>query len=63
MYMYINFQQNGVSRSVKTVLTNIIANNYKLHNFTTTYSNIEKNDYFRHASLYNVYCQLSAKSC
>ena len=33
MYMYINFQQNWVSRSVKTVHTNLFANNRKLHQF------------------------------
>ena len=33
--MYINFQQNWVSRSVKTVRTNIFANNCKLHKFVT----------------------------
>ena len=33
MYMYINFQQNRVSRSFKTVHTNIFANNRKLHKF------------------------------
>ena len=31
MYMYINFQQNQASRSVKTVYTNPFANNDKLH--------------------------------
>ena len=31
MYMYINFQQNQASRSVKTVHTNLFANNHKLH--------------------------------
>ena len=31
MYMYINFQQNPASRSVKTVHTNLFANNHKLH--------------------------------
>ena len=41
-YMYINFQQNRVSRSVKTVHTNIFAKNRKLHKFATTNSNIEK---------------------
>ena len=29
-YMYINFQQNRVSRSVKTVHTNLFAKNCKL---------------------------------
>ena len=36
-YMYINFQQNRVSRSVKTVHTNIFAKKCKLHNFATCY--------------------------
>ena len=30
-YMYINFQQNRVSRSVITVHTNVFAKNHKLH--------------------------------
>ena len=30
-YMYINFQQNRVSRSVKTVHTDLFARNSKLH--------------------------------
>ena len=37
-YMNINFQQNRVSRSVKTVHTNIFAKNRKLHKFATTNS-------------------------
>ena len=37
-YMYINFQQYRVSRSVKTMGTNIFAKNCKLHKFATTYS-------------------------
>ena len=62
-YMYINFQQNQVSRSLKKVHTNIFANNRKLHNIATTDSNIEKNDYFRNASSYNVRVyQFSANS-
>ena len=32
-YMYINFQQNRASRSVKTVHTCLFANNRKLHQF------------------------------
>ena len=40
--MYINFQQNWVSRSVKTVHTNLFANNRKLHKFATTNNNFEK---------------------
>ena len=53
-YMYINFQQNQVSRSLKTVHTNIFANNRKLHKIAITNRNIEKNDYFRNASSYNL---------
>ena len=32
-YMHINFQQNWVSRSVKTVHTNLFAQYRKLHKF------------------------------
>ena len=32
-YMYVNFQQNPVNRSVKTVLTNLFAKNCKLRKF------------------------------
>ena len=42
-YMYINFQQPRVSRSVQTVHTNIFANIRKLHKFATTNSNFGKN--------------------
>ena len=41
-YMYINFQQNRVNRSVKTVHTHLFANKWKLHKFATTNSNFEK---------------------
>ena len=34
-YLYINFQQNRVSRSVKTVYTSLFANICKLHKFAT----------------------------
>ena len=34
-YMYINFQQNRVSRSVKTVHPNLFVKNCKLHKFAT----------------------------
>ena len=44
-FMYINFQQTRVSRSVETVHTNIFANNRNLHIFATTNSNFDKNDY------------------
>ena len=41
-YMYMNFQQNRVSRSVKTVHTNLFANNRKLHKFATCNTNFEQ---------------------
>ena len=53
--MYINFYQKRVSRSVKTVLTNIFAKICKLHKFATTNSSFKKIDYFRHVSSCNVY--------
>ena len=40
--MDINFQQNRVCRSVKTVRTNLFAQYGKLHKFATTNSNFEK---------------------
>ena len=46
-YMYINFQQNRDSRSVKTVLTSIFAKKSKLHKFATTNSNFLKNRLFQ----------------
>ena len=49
-YMHINFQQNHVGRSVKTVHTNFFAKSCKLHKFLTTNSNLEKSNYFRQAS-------------
>ena len=51
-YMYIDFQQNRVCRSVKTVHINLFAQYCKLHEFATTYtnSNFEKDNCFRHAS-------------
>ena len=55
-YMYFNFQQNQVSRSVKTVYTCICKKSHKLHKFATTNSNFEDIDYFRHASSYNLLC-------
>ena len=41
-YMYINFQQNQVSKSVKTVHTNLCAKNCQLHTFVTCNLNFEK---------------------
>ena len=40
--MYIDFQQNRVCRSVKTVHTNLFAQYRKLHKFATTNSNLKK---------------------
>ena len=40
--MYINFQQNRVSRSVKTVQTNLFTKNFKLHKLATCNWNFEK---------------------
>ena len=49
-YMYINFLQTLVSRSVKTVHTNLFAKSGKLHKFATTNSNFEEIIFYRHAS-------------
>ena len=44
-YMYINFQQNRVNRSVLTACTQLYSpKKYKLHKFATTNSNFKKND-------------------
>ena len=40
--MYIDFQQNRVCRSVKTVHSNLFAQYRNLHKFPTTNSNFEK---------------------
>ena len=64
-YIYINFQQTLVSRSVQTEHTNIFANNRNLHKFATTNSNFDKKSLLRHASSYNVHVhvyQFLAKS-
>ena len=42
--MYIDFQQNRVCRSVKTVHTNLFAQYRKLHKFATINSNFEENN-------------------
>ena len=54
-YKYINFQQNRISRSVKTVHPNVFAEDFNLHKLANTNSNFEKIDYFRHTTLYNVH--------
>ena len=41
-YIYIDFQQNRVCRSVKTVHTILFAQYRKLHKFATTNSNFDK---------------------
>ena len=62
-YNYFNFQQNWVSRSVKTVHTNCICKNHKLHRFANTNSVFKEINDFRQASSYNVHvCQFLAKS-
>ena len=43
-YMYNNFQQYRVSRSVKTVHINFLGKHCKLHKFAATNSNFEKID-------------------
>ena len=55
-YMHINFQQNWVSRSVKTVHTNLFAQYRKLHKFATTNSNFEENQSFRTCSIIKHTC-------
>ena len=49
--MYIDFRKNRVCRSVKTVHTNLFAQYRKLHKFSTTNSNFEKKNSFRHTSI------------
>ena len=62
-YNYFNFQQNWVSRSVKTVHTNVFAKYHKLYRFANTNSVFKEINYFRQASSYNVHVyQFLAKS-
>ena len=62
-YMHINFQQNWVSRSVKTVHTNLFAQYRKLHKFATPIVILKRINLFGHASSYNLHVyQFSAKS-
>ena len=51
--MYINFQSNRVSRSVKTVHTHLLAIQRKLHKYATCNSNFKKIPIFGHTLLYN----------
>ena len=57
-YNYFNFQQNWVSKSVKTVHKKCICKNHKLHRFANTNSVFKEINYFRQASLYNVHVYL-----
>ena len=49
-YLYINFKQTRVIRSVKTVHTNINEKNSKLNIFATTNSILKKINSVTHAS-------------
>ena len=61
--MYIHFQQNLVSKLVKTLYTNLFAKHRELHKFAYYQIVIWKIDYFRHVSLYDIQVyQFSAKS-
>ena len=53
--MYIKFTKNWVSKSVKSVHTNLFAKNGKLHKFQLTIAMFLKNNYFRHTSSDNVH--------
>ena len=48
--MFINVQQNWVSRLVKTMRTNIFVKNCKLRKCATTNSSIEKSNFVKRAS-------------
>ena len=54
-YMYNNFQQNRISRSVKTVHTNLFAKNCKLYKFAITNCNFEKINSFIDMHHYETY--------
>ena len=47
--MHINFQQNLIDRSVRTV-TQVYLQRRNLHKFATTNGNFEEIKYFRHAT-------------
>ena len=47
--MYTNFQQNRLSRPVKTVHANLFAKTRKLDKFATINNNLIKINYFRHS--------------
>ena len=62
-YMYINFQQNRVSKSVIIVHTNVFAKkNRKLFKYATTNSNFFKltlSDMYHRKTYMNIYFQLN----
>ena len=49
-YMYVNFQQHRVSRSIKIVHTNLFANKRKLHKICNLQFEFRESASFRHAS-------------
>ena len=54
-YMYVNFQHNRVGRQIKTVHTNLLAKQCRLHKFTTCNSNFEKSRFSdMHCSITNM---------
>ena len=55
MYVCINLQRNRVSGSVKTVHTNVLAKNSKLHKFATINSNFEKKLIISDIHVYNFF--------
>ena len=57
-HMYINFQQNWVLRSVKTVHTNLFAKNCKLNKFASCDSIFEKS---RHSNMHLTIINIQAK--
>ena len=59
--MYIDFQQNRVCRSVKTVHTNIFAQYRKLHKFATTNSNLEKKKIILDVHHYKTYMYINSQ--
>ena len=59
--MYANFQQNRLSRPVKTFTQIYLQKIRKLHEFATTNSNFEKWIISYYASSYNVHVNNNAK--
>ena len=57
--MYIDFEQNRVCRSVKTVHTNLFAQYRKLHKFATTNSNFEKKIILLHMHHHKTYIYIN----